>query len=125
MTRFATDLTKLEQDGAMLEYRKSKTAPLFDPAEWIEALHQEHWETLEELRLLKQATEGSRLARVLDDLKLARLRMNALLTVLGVQSTQLADVLGRTPTVGALKDVARELRGVSAALDELVARESG
>jgi hypothetical protein len=69
VSRFHPNATELAADGAMIEYRaREAKGQLYglDPAEWIEALHREHWQVLEQLRSAKEETEGERLAAELD-----------------------------------------------------------
>lgn len=122
MSRFHTEIGSLEEDGAFIEYKRMipRLPAGMDPAEWIEALHREHWRTLDELRAAREATEGERLAKVFADLQFAMHRLKLAQTTLGAQRTRLGDVLGRTPTVDALKDVDGELRGILATLEEVV-----
>lgn len=108
MSRFAPDPAKLEQDGAMTEYRKfaAKDPEGLDPAEWIEALHREHWALLE---LLKQS-EGERVARLMAGLKLVLREAAQVETAMGLATSALSDVLGDTAVVERLRDARRELR---------------
>ena len=108
MSRFAASLEALEQDGAMIEYRKRAVANDgdFDPAEWIAALHEEHFRTLELLR----EHEGERVARIHAGLQLVLRHTRQADTDLGVTRTALGTVFGETPIVANLRNIARDLR---------------
>ena len=119
MSRFASTPEKLEQDVAMIAYRKKTEGrggwlgP--DAAEWIEALHQEHWRTL---RLLRQS-EGERVAGLLADIQIVLCPFKRVDTDLGVARTMLGDVLGDTVAVQALREVARDQRHATEALEAI------
>lgn len=119
MTRFAENREKLEQDGAMIDYRKeaARNPDGFDAAEWIEALHVEHWQTLKLLR----ESESERVARMKADLQMVLQNVKRVETAIGLSITSLGDVLGDTPAVLALNEVGRDLRRtISARLDEII-----
>lgn len=110
MSRFHETPEDLKRDHAMLVYRKGKLEAGCDPAEWIEALHREHWDTLEQLRKAQRVTENDRLAEVLADLQILHRDVQNVLTALGLVGTNLGDVLGDTPMVRHIKELANEQR---------------
>lgn len=117
MTRFATNATALEQDGAMIDYReRAAKDPLFDPAEWIEALHREHWKILE---LLAQS-EGERVVHLKADLRLILNEAKRVENVLARLRSRMDDVLGDTPVVQGLRETGRDLRRISGSLEHLL-----
>lgn len=101
-------MAALETDGAMIEYRKEavRNPDGLDPAEWIAALHEEHFRTL---KLLNES-EGERVARIFAGLQLVIREAKRAETELGLRRTDLGNVLGDTPAVQSLRNVARDLR---------------
>ena len=122
MSRFHTSKDNLEADGAMKHYRGF--LPLkregMDPAEWIEALHKEHWLVLEQLKAARADTEGERLARMLADLQFVLQELRGAQTDLGLARTSFSLVLGDTPVVEQLKEATARARRAMQTLEEIV-----
>lgn len=122
MSRFADNSTALECDLAMQYYRATeKRDEGYDPADWIEALHFEHWQTLDELRKAREESQDERLAKLKADVQLALRTVQVVQTTLGDTLTSLHYVLDDTPAVCALRAAGGDLRRAMRALEESVA----
>ena len=125
MSRFHLTSEALDEDVAMQHYRRrsSQVDPDFDPADWIEALHREHWKTLAELRAFKAATPATHLAHVLADVHLALRRLKGIRLGLGRVREDIGAVLGETPVVTTLRAIADDLRIAINELDAVPSKE--
>lgn len=122
MSRFHTTSDTLEQDGAMIAYRRDAQTRRdgLDPAEWIEALHKEHWLVLEQLKAARADTEGDRVARMLADLQFVLQELRGVQTQLGLFRTSFSIVLGDTPVVEQLKEATIAHRRAMQTLEEII-----
>ena len=119
MTRFAASIEKLSEDGAFQEYAR-KYGHVNGPAEWIAALHREHHELLAKYKM----SEGERVAAMRADVQLVVGKLKEVQRNLGVSREHLTTVLGETPVVHTLKDVATDLRRVLQVV-EAIGQEPG
>lgn len=120
-SRFAGSLEELENDVAMLFYRKQEVEKphQMHPAEWIAALHQEHYQTLDELVKSKATTESERVVKILSELTLLIGRMQRAHTTLRASHIRLSDVFGEIPVVEQLAVVDEELSRVTRVLGKI------
>lgn len=120
-SRFAGSLEELENDVAMLFYRKQEVENphQMNPAEWISALHQEHYQTLDELVKSKTTTESERVVKILSELTLLIVRMQRAHTTLKASHTGLSGVFGEIPVVEQLTVVDEELSSITRVLGKI------
>lgn len=121
--RFHDNKEKLEDDD--LYYRLAGAVGPHgyvhrEGAEWILALHEEHWKTLEQLEAARAETEGDRVASMKATLNMMHNHVQSLVTSVGLQSTALSDVLGDVPVARNLKALGVDLRVLRNKMHQLI-----
>ena len=117
MSRFHPTPESLQADLALPVYRND-AARRAEPnaAEWIEALHEEHWAVLKKLEAARVETQSIRLVRILADLRLLDSALQAVHSELSQARSGCEFALGETQAVGqlteALADFHRALKAL-------------